>query len=80
MGGVDSHDQARNYCNVTVKSVKWWKYLFWFFLDTSIINAYITYKESVSGAEKVMSHLEFRLALSKLLIGDFTGRRKVGRP
>ena len=59
MGGVDSHDQAQNYYNLTVKSVKWWKYLFWFFFDTSIINAYIIYKESVSGAEKVMSHLEF---------------------
>ena len=27
-----------------------------------------------------MSHLEFRLALSKLLVRDITGRRKIGRP
>ena len=61
MGGVDMQDQARKYYNVTFKSVKWWKYLFWFFLDTAIINSYILYSES---NEKRITHLDFHLKLS----------------
>ena len=38
MGGVDLHDQNRRYYNLAQKSVKWWRYLFWFLLDATIIN------------------------------------------
>ena len=27
MGGVDLHDQNRRYYNLTLKAVKWWRYL-----------------------------------------------------
>ena len=30
MGGVDLHDQNRRYYNLTLKAVKWWRYLFCF--------------------------------------------------
>ena len=82
MGGVDIHDQAHRYYNVTLKSVKWWKYLFFFFFDACIINSYVLYKENLDsyGEPKRLSHLEFRLLLSKQLIGEFSARRKRGRP
>lgn len=77
MGGVDLHDQNRRYYNLALKSVKWWRYLFWFLLDATIINSFILYKETVA---KPVSHLQFRLQLSKELIGQFTARKKAGRP
>ena len=77
MGGVDLHDQNRRYYNLTLKAVKWWRYLFWFLLDVSIINSFILYKETV---EKRASHLQFRLQLSEELIGRFCARKKAGRP
>ena len=77
MGGVDLHDQNRRYYNLTLKAVKWWRYLFWFLLDVSIINSFILYKETV---DKPASHLQFRLQLSEELIGRFCARKKAGRP
>ena len=49
----------------------------WFLLDATIINSFILYKETV---KKPMSHIQFRLQLSKELIGQFTARKKAGRP
>ena len=77
MGGVDLHDQNRRYYNLALKAVKWWRYLFWFLLDVSIINSFILYKETV---DKPMSHLQFQLQLSEELIGRFCARKKAGRP
>ena len=47
----------------------------------SIINSYVLYKENLDsyGEPKRLSHLEFRLLLSKQLIGEFCARRKRGR-
>ncbi|KAL9976924.1 hypothetical protein ACROYT_G014267 [Oculina patagonica] len=78
MGGVDMHDQARRYYNLTIKSVKWWKYLFWFFLDAAIVNSFIIYKESPDTS--TLTHLDFRLKLSKELIGNHVSRKRAGRP
>ena len=41
MGGVELHDQNCWYYNLTLKAVKWWRYLFWFLLNVSIINSFI---------------------------------------
>ena len=41
MGGVDLSDQQRQYYAVGRKSCKWWRYLLWFFIDVSIVNAHI---------------------------------------
>jgi hypothetical protein len=41
MGGVDLADQKRKYYSASRKSKKWWMYLFWFLLDTTINNAFI---------------------------------------
>ena len=72
------HDQARQYYNLTLKSVKWWKYLFWFFLDAAIVNSYILYNESPNTPK--LSHLVFCLKLSKELIGNHVSRKRAGRP
>ena len=41
MGGVDLADQQRQYYSVGRSSYKWYRYLFWFLLDISIINSFI---------------------------------------
>ncbi len=37
VGGVDLHDQKRNYISCSRKSQKWWPRLFYFFVDVAII-------------------------------------------
>ena len=41
MGGVDRGDQLRGYYSCRSKSRKFYKYIFYFLLDTTITNAYI---------------------------------------
>ena len=91
MGGVDLADQLRGAYTCTRKSRTWWYMrLFWFFLDSSMVNAYIL--ESVSpnhvlpiaktGRQKkrYRSQLAFRKQLVIELIGDHSSRGLRGRP
>lgn len=72
MGGVDLHDQLRGYYAIRTKSRKWWRYLFWFCVDLSIVNASILEKKAVNHRSR--TQLTFRVELAKALIGDFTSR------
>ena len=78
MGGVDLHDQLRAKYPSGRKSKKWWRYLFWFLLDSAIVNSYVLYSEwsTRQMKKKRYSHLDFRQELLKELIG---GYRKVKR-
>lgn len=44
MNFVDKFDQMRSYYGLDRKSHKWWHRIFFFFLDTTITNAFILYK------------------------------------
>ena len=44
MNGVDVNDQYRSYYPPGTTSRKWWKYLFWFFLNLSMVNGFILEK------------------------------------
>ncbi|XP_032227904.1 uncharacterized protein LOC116611620 [Nematostella vectensis] len=78
MGIVDLSDQHRSYYTVSSRRhVKWWKYLFYFYMDISIINALQLHGQS---AEAKLTNFEFRLALAKSLIGTYEGRQRAGRP
>ena len=79
MGGVDRGDQLRGYYRCRVKSRKFYKYIFFFLLDISITNAYILYKSSSSSARRINNMKDFRLKLSRELIGDYSSRRRPGR-
>ena len=48
MGGVDLADQKRSYYGVGRESVKFWRYLVWYILNTAIINSYIIYTQSLA--------------------------------
>jgi len=47
MGGVDKFDQYNMVTYTTSKkSRRWWTKLFYYFIDTAIVNFYILYKDS----------------------------------
>ena len=78
MGGVDLNDQLRSYYPSGHSGYKWWRYLFWFILDISIINALIFEHLSPHqpSPRRRRSLLQFKLDLAKQLIGGFCGRKR----
>lgn len=51
MGGVDLHNQLRDYYTIRTKSGKWWRYLFC--MDLSIVNAFILEEQQVLGRQRL---------------------------
>ena len=77
MNGVDRHDQLRMKYSVGRFGKKHWRYLVWFLVNCSIVNAFIIYKEkSTRPTKKSYNHLDFRVELAKLLIGNFSSRKR----
>ena len=66
--GVDRSDQYGAYYSNTHRSTKWWKKIFTNLIETTILNSYIIYKESLPREDK--GFLSFR----KELVGQI-GRR-----
>lgn len=72
---VDKNDQLRSYYGIASKAKKWWKYLFWFICDVTMINAYILHKEAPGGPRpRPLTHLDFHIAVAKGLINGFSCR------
>ena len=60
MNGVDHHAQMHMKYEVAHFSVKVWRYILWYFVNTSIVNAYILYcKTSTRQTKKNHIHLDF---------------------
>ena len=83
MNGVDHADQLRSTYNVARKALKWWKYLFNFLLDISIVNAYLLMRESENhqlttknNRTRQRTQLEYRMKLAHQMLGGFMGKRK----
>lgn len=64
--GVDVADQYRTYYDTQLTSRRNWYPLFYWALETAIINAFIIYRDEHAGKE--MDHLDFRLDLAWALI------------
>ena len=78
MGGVDRSDQLRGYYSCRSKSRKFYKYIFYFLLDTAVTNAYIMYTHyTESPTFKTVK--DFRASLAKSLIGNYCSWRRPGR-
>ncbi len=85
MNGVDRADQIRTELSTYRTGKKWWHYLFWFLFDMTVANALVLIRDSQSHCQMTKSQrvkprtmLQFRVALSKQLIGQFQGMRKRG--
>ena len=60
MNGVDCHDEIHMEYDVGHFSVKEWKHILWYFVNTSIVNAYIMYcKTSTRQSKKKYADLDF---------------------
>ncbi|KAL8598379.1 hypothetical protein ACOMHN_032656 [Nucella lapillus] len=74
---VDKNDQMRSYYGIANKARKFWKYIFWFIVDVSMINAFVLYKEARGGPRpKPMTHLEFHLEVARELVRNYTSRKR----
>ena len=80
MCGVDKFDQYLSLYSIGWKSRRWWLRIFYYFVDSSIVNAFIMYQENCKIQKKKhwMSHLEFRSQLANELIGNYMSRKKSG--
>lgn len=79
MGGVDRLDQLLAAYSVAQKSRRWWLKIFYYFLDCSIVNGYIIYKETMKSKNlKPASQLTFRSNLVNELIGTFCSKKRTG--
>ena len=62
MNRVDKHDQHRMNYSLGWFSVKYWKYLLWFLVNSCVVNAYILYeKRSTRQTKKNYRHLDFQI-------------------
>lgn len=73
MGGVDPSDQLRSYYSACRPSKKWYKYLFWFIFDLSLVNSFIIFKENVQRSRR-RTLVDVCFALVKQLIAGFLSR------
>lgn len=51
MNGVNVNAQYRSYYPPGTTSRKWWKYVFWFFLNLSMVNGFIPEKLPAKGSD-----------------------------
>lgn len=77
MGGVDNFDHLRERYRAGRPGKKAWKYLFFFLLDASLVNAYILYKKTSQRLHQIKNYdqFAFRMELIPILINGFTSRR-----
>ena len=75
---VDVYSQRESNARIGCKTNRWWPRLAWFLVDMAINNAHTLYKQR--GAAPKLSPTQFRERLMEALVGDFTQRKKRGRP
>lgn len=77
MAGTDKFDQKRQVYMVGRPAKKTWKYLFWFFVNSAVVNAWILFgKCSKLKRPKRYRQLDFRLELVENLTRNFSSRKK----
>lgn len=68
MGGVDLSDQLFQYYDVSRKTVRWWRTIFYHMIDMAIVNSLVIYNEvRVKQGEKKVTQLVFRQKLAEEL-------------
>ena len=69
MLGVDKMDQLASYYAFVRKSVKWWRKVFFWLLEVSVVNSYISYKTRLQQlGQEPITHLQYRRSLILSLV------------
>ncbi len=64
MLGVDKLDQLASYYSFLHKSVKWWRKVFFWLVEVTVVNSYILYKQQMAAQKRrPLTHLGFRREL-----------------
>ena len=74
MHGVDVADQLRASYSCQTRSHKWWHRVFFFLIDTSIVNMYAIYLDKCRNCappRKPMTHLQFWTQLCEALMQNW---------
>lgn len=79
MGYVDKMDMLKACYEVDRKSKKWWHRIFFYFVDVSLVNAFILYTKRTDSPAKLSLKL-FRLSVALGLVGAEPNSCKRGRP
>ncbi len=81
IAAVDTSDQNLSYYRCGRATQKWWKRIFWYLIDMSIVNAWvIECTTRLIRGIAVRSQYAFRRELAKLLIQKYTDRYPVHCP
>lgn len=83
MGGVDTADHYVSSYMFVRKSKKWWRKMFFWLLDISVVNSYLLYNMNLQNmGKKPIDSKKFREELIKGLVGDTRNNniKKRGRP
>uniref|UniRef100_A0A1B6EQK2 PiggyBac transposable element-derived protein domain-containing protein n=1 Tax=Cuerna arida TaxID=1464854 RepID=A0A1B6EQK2_9HEMI len=78
MGGVDVADQYISSYSFTRKSIQWWRKIFFWLLETAIVNAFLLFNKTTN--QKPLRQRQFRKILIKELVGNVRNVKKRGRP
>ena len=92
MGGVDIADQRRSYYHTQLRSCRNWYPLFFWLLETAIINLFILYRliklnskpdesnlPNAPKPKKTLNHREFRELLYRELLSDGLKTQEKGK-
>jgi hypothetical protein len=73
MGAVDRFDQFRAYIKLEMRTGKFWHVMFWFILESALVNAWVLYKQTrkLASLELEYSHFQFRVAVALALAKEW---------
>ena len=77
--GVDIADQLRASYTCQTRSHKWWHRVFWFLLDTTVVNMYIYYLVVLKQQrvqKPAMMHLQFKIQFCEYLTKNWQRQRR----
>jgi hypothetical protein len=76
MGAVDRFDQYRSYIKLEMRSNKFWHPMFWFIIESAVVNAWALYKASREKANKPLEydHFSFRRSIAVALAAEWEAK------
>ena len=78
MGGVNLADARRKTCTCSRRSKKWWHRIFYYLLDTAVVNSFILLNESSHCAKRTQK--EFIIELAEQLMSQHNSQKRPAKP